>query len=171
MKGFFYMLGSDYPVQLWMRPIARPKTREGSWETSTTLGNQLLKAHWLFVMGIHPWPSGCFMQQVLPGHQAQLHVVHMQHPSRKELQREESPFSCHPPCEWLSKHHLFPWWLTQSGNAFKSVHSHQGAVETFWQWSVGLNTCTTWHQVSHLQYKLPLGGPWRPFLSGIVVKQ
>lgn len=156
MKGF-YMLGSDYPVQLWMRPIARPKAREGSWETSHDIGQSVIKGtidclSWGFIRGPQAAScSGCCL------------AVKPSCTLRKGTTAGREFFSLPSACEWL----------TQSGNALKSVHSHQGAVET-WQmpaWSVGLNTCTTWHQVSHLQYKLPLGGPWRPFPSGIVVRQ
>lgn len=61
MKGF-YMLGSDYPVQLWMRPIARPKAREGSWETSHDIGQSVIKGtidclSWGFIRG--PQAASC----------------------------------------------------------------------------------------------------------------
>lgn len=60
-------------------------------------------------------------------------------PSAKELQRGESPFPCHLPCEWL----------TQSDNALKSVHSHQGAVETF------LTNASMVCRLEHMYYMAP----------------
>lgn len=84
MKGF-YMLGSDYPVQLWMRPIARPKAREGSWETSHDIG-QLLRAPLTVCHG-----DSSVALRLLHAADAAWQSSPVA-PSAKELQRGESSF-------------------------------------------------------------------------------
>lgn len=168
------MLGSDYPVQLWMRPIARSKTREGSWETSHDIGQSVFKGSigclsWGFVCG--PQAASCSRCCLATKPSCTLCICSTLRERNYSWKRVPFP-AIRPVRGCLNTTSSLGGW--HSDNAFKSMHSHQGALETFWQmpaWSVGLNTCTTWHQVSHLQYKLPLGGPWRPFLSGIVVRQ
>lgn len=132
MKGF-YMLGSDYPVQLWMRPIARPKAREGSWETSHDIGQSVIKGtidclSWGFIRGPQAAScSGCCL------------AVKPSCTLRKGTTAGREFFSLTSACAWL----------TQSGNALKSVHSHQGTVETF------LTNASMVCRLEHMYYMAP----------------